>query len=171
MGQWLEQSKGATTWGGRVGEGPDTPPPPTSRVTPNFWDRFFLGGPFWGSVTRGVGTIMCKSLQCTNHHVEPAFRCKIVVDFQYVPRTLPRRSVSLLKPVDFFVGYDNDQNYRIRRKKIFGVPIWTCASFRSSPSLGRIILGPPTFRSWLRPWNIHDSSVIVVCACCQTETR
>src|SRR5208282_1017083 len=49
-----------------------------------------------------------------NHHVEPAFRCQIVVDFQYVPRILPRRFVSRLKPVHFLlvttirinIGYD-----------------------------------------------------------------
>ena len=55
------------------------------------------------SVTRGVGTIMYESLQCTNHHAEPVVQYKIVVDFQYVPRTLSRRFVSLLKRVYFLL--------------------------------------------------------------------
>ena len=95
-------------------------PPTLGATPPTFETGFFLGGSvLGGSVTRGVWTIIYESLQCTNYHVEPAFRCKIVVDFQYVPRILPRRFVSLLKSVHFFVGYDNENKYRIRRKKNF----------------------------------------------------
>ena len=67
-----------------------------------------------GSITGGVGTIIYES---TNHHIEPAFQCNIVVDFQWMPQTLSRsiemyRFVSLLKPVHFLlvIIYDN-QNY------------------------------------------------------------
>jgi len=81
--------------GGRGG--PD--PPNFGSDPPTFETGFFLGG----SVILGVWTIIYESLQCTNHHVEPAFRCKIVVDFQYVPRILPRRFVSLIKTVDFLL--------------------------------------------------------------------
>ena len=36
------------------------------------------------------------------------------------------------------------KKYKIRRNNIFGVPIWTCAPSRSSPSLGqKKILGTP----------------------------
>ena len=49
------------------------------RPPPTFETGFFFGGGsvLGESVTRGVGTILYESLQCTNHHVEPAFRCKI----------------------------------------------------------------------------------------------
>ena len=97
-------TNGATP-GWSAGRGPDLPFPPTSRVNlhhPQLLRQFFLGGPFWGSVTRGVGTIIYESLQCTNHHTEPAFWCKIVVDFQYVPRTLTRICLLLLEPVPVF---------------------------------------------------------------------
>ena len=55
------------------------PDPQTSRVTRNFWDRLFLGVRFGGSVTRGVGTIIYESLQCTNHHAEPTFQVSSVI--------------------------------------------------------------------------------------------
>jgi len=103
--KWDPRYSRAQPLGGWSG-GPD---PPT------FETGFFLGGVrFGGSVTLGVWTIIYESLQCTNHHVEPAFRCKIVVDFQYMSRILPRRFVSLIKTVHFLlvttirinIGYD-----------------------------------------------------------------
>src|SRR5208282_6232199 len=87
-----------------------------------------------------------------NHHVEPAFRCQIVVDFQYVPRILPRRFVSRLKPVHFLLVTTIRINIGYDGKKILAYHFEPALPpALRPPSDEKPFFGPPTFRPWLRP--------------------